>query len=91
VIPAPFIRLPASINIGIASNAKFCDWETESCMGIVIGRLGFCRKKINPDIPIAKATGIPVRRNNINAHMTNSIFKFSLRELRALKVIYFVV
>jgi hypothetical protein len=47
-------------------------------MGMVIGRLGFCRKKINPDIPIAKATGIPVRRNNINAHMTNSILKIPL-------------
>jgi hypothetical protein len=67
--------LPASINIGTASNAKFCAWETVSCMGMVIGRLGFCRKNINPDIPIAKATGIPVRRNNANAHMTNSILK----------------
>jgi hypothetical protein len=75
VIPAPFIRLPARINIGTASNAKFCAWETVSCMGMVIGRLGFCRKKINPDIPIAKATGIPVRRNNKNAHITNSILK----------------
>jgi hypothetical protein len=42
-------------------------------MGMVIGRLGFCRKKINPDIPIAKATGIPVRRNRINTHITRSI------------------
>jgi hypothetical protein len=46
-------------------------------MGIVIGRLGFCRKNINPDMPIAKATGIPVRRNNINTHNTNSILKIS--------------
>jgi hypothetical protein len=55
-------------------------------MGMVIGRLGFCRKKINPDIPIAKATGMPVRRNNINAHMTNSILGNS--SLGQQKVIY---
>jgi hypothetical protein len=54
-------------------------------MGMVMGKLGFCRKKINPDIPIAKATGIPVRRNNINAHITNSILRILLRTL---KIIY---
>jgi hypothetical protein len=42
---------------------------------MVVGRLRCCRKNRNPDIPIAKATGIPVRRNNINTHVTNSISK----------------
>jgi len=50
-------------------------------MGMVIGRLGVCRKNKNPDIPIAKATGIPVRRNNTNAHTTNSILEILLRPL----------
>jgi hypothetical protein len=49
---------------------------------MVIGRLGFCRKKINPDIPIPKATGIPVRMNNINTHITNSILESLLRSLK---------
>jgi hypothetical protein len=78
VIPAPFIRLPARINIGTARSAKFCVWEIESCMGMVIGRLRCCRKNRNPDIPIAKATGIPVRRNNVNTHTTNSILEILL-------------
>jgi hypothetical protein len=74
VIPAPFIRLPASINMGTARSAKFCDWETESCMGIVIGRFRFCRKNIKPDMPMAKATGIPVNsNNNKNTQVTNNI------------------
>jgi hypothetical protein len=48
---------------------------------MVVGRLRCCRKNRNPDIPIAKATGIPVRRNNVNTHTTNSILEILLRAL----------
>jgi hypothetical protein len=63
------------MNMGTASKAKFWVWEIESCMGMVIGRFEFCRKNMNPDIPMAKAIGIPVRSNKRKTQLTKSILK----------------
>jgi hypothetical protein len=40
-----------------------------------MGKFGFCRKNRNPDIPIAKATGIPMRSRRRKTHATNSILE----------------
>ena len=53
-------------------------------MGMVIGRFEFCRKNINPDIPMAKAIGIPVRSNRRKTQLTKSTLKkFLPRDLKA--------
>jgi hypothetical protein len=74
VIPVSFRRLAANIKRGIASNGKFCVCEIGSCIIIVKGSCGFCRKKTVPEMPMAKATGIPITRKMINRINTSSIF-----------------
>jgi len=71
VIPVSFIKLPAKINIGMASSAKFCVSERTRCTGMVRGRLGCCRKKMNPEMPMAKVTGIPSTSKATNTTKTH--------------------
>ncbi len=73
-MPVSFIRLPAKINMGIASRAKFCVSERTSCTGMVKGRMPpCCRKKVKPEMPMAKATGIPVSNRTAKTISTKVI------------------
>jgi hypothetical protein len=44
-----------------------------SWIGIVEGSSGCCRKKTQPEMPMAKATGIPMSSRTVNAMTTQSI------------------
>ena len=61
-----FIRFPANMNSGIASMVK--DWvvDRDFWTRMVHGISGLMRKNINPDIPIANATGMPKNKKIIN-------------------------
>ncbi len=72
-MPVSFSRLPASTNSGMASSMKLCVPESTSCTGIVSGRLPCCRKNAMPEMPNAKATGIPMSMNAANRMITSSM------------------
>ena len=72
-MPELLRKLPARMNSGTASSAKFCVSVTVSWIGMVAGSSGCCRKKSAPEMPIAKATGMPISRSTVKAMRTISI------------------
>ena len=52
------------MNSGTASSAKFCVSVTVSWIGMVDGSSGCCRKNSAPEMPIAKATGMPMQQQH---------------------------
>ena len=70
VMPELLRKLPARMNSGTASSAKFCVSVTVSWIGMVIGNSGCCRKNSTPEMPIAKATGMPISSRTVNAMRT---------------------
>jgi hypothetical protein len=73
VIPDLFITLPATMNSGTASSAKFCVCDTVTCIGIVNGNSECWRKNSVPEMPMAKATGMPISNKTPKAMATMSI------------------
>ena len=73
VMPELFMKLPARMNSGTASSAKFCVCVIVSCTGIVGGSSGCCRKKTVPEMPIANATGMPINSSTAKTRSTSSI------------------
>ncbi len=73
VMPELLRKLPARMKSGTASSAKFCVSVTVSWIGMVAGSSGCCRKNSAPEMPIAKATGMPIRRSTVKAMRTMSI------------------
>ena len=73
VMPELLRKLPARMNSGTASSAKFCVSVTVSWIGMVGGSSGCCRKNSAPEMPMAKATGMPISNSTVNAMRTISI------------------
>jgi hypothetical protein len=73
VIPEWLRKLPAMMKSGMASSAKFCVCDTVSWIGMVEGSSGCCRKKTQPEMPIANATGMPMTSSTRNAITTQVI------------------
>ena len=73
VMPELLRKLPARMNSGTASSAKFCVSVTVSWIGMVIGSSGCCRKNSTPEMPIANATGMPISSRIVNAMSTISM------------------
>ncbi len=73
VMPEWFMKLPASTNSGTASSAKFCVSVIVSCTGMVEGNSGCWKKNTRPEMPIAKATGMPISIRIVKAIRTSVI------------------
>ena len=73
VMPELLRKLPARMNSGTASSAKFCVSVTVSWIGMVEGSSGCCRKNSVPEMPMAKATGMPISSSTVKAMRTISI------------------
>ena len=58
-MPQEFMRLPARMNSGMASIVKLWEVEMDFCTSTVMGR-SRTRKKVKPERPMEKATGMPV-------------------------------
>ena len=72
-MPELFIKLPARMNSGTASSAKFCVSVMVSWIGMVDGSSGCCRKNTQPEMPMANATGMPISSRTVKAIRTSSI------------------
>ena len=62
-MPELLRKLPARMKSGTGKQRKFCVSVTVSWIGMVAGSSGCCRKKSAPEMPIAKATGIPIEEH----------------------------
>ena len=72
-MPDLFMKLPAMMNSGTASRAKFCVCVIVSWIGMVDGSSGCSRKNRAPDIPMANATGMPMTSRMTKAQATSSM------------------
>ena len=71
------MKLPASTKSGTASSAKFCVSVIVSCTGMVEGSSGCWKKNTRPEMPIAKATGMPISIRIVKAIRTSVIYRTS--------------
>ena len=72
-MPELLRKLPARMNSGTASRAKFCVSVTVSWIGMVNGSSGCCRKNSVPEMPMANATGMPISSSTVKAMRTISM------------------
>ena len=79
VMPVLFIRLPAKMKSGIASIVKDCVVESDFWTRIVHGISGVRMKNIAPEMAIAKATGIPRKRNTRKKPIASNISSAPIR------------
>ena len=89
-MPELLRKLPARMNSGTASSAKFCVSVTASWIGIVEGSSGCCRKNTLPEMPIANATGMPSSRRTVKTIRTEQHQIRRRRDSRALRPAQFV-
>ena len=79
VMPELLRKLPARMNSGTASRAKFCVSVTVTWIGMVAGNSGCCRKNSVPEMPMAKAIGMPSSSRTVKAIRTISMGPFQPR------------
>ena len=65
------------MNSGTARSAKFCACVSGICTMMVAGRLLCCTKNSAPEMPTAKAIGMPTIRKTINAMKTISMTRIT--------------